>query len=46
MKKIKNRIVIVFELYKGWNVLWPKEAKNSQMAYKGMGYIVDPDKYL
>ncbi len=42
MKDIENRKIIVFYPESKWNVLWPEDAKTSQMAYKGTGFIKWP----
>lgn len=39
MLDTKRRKVITFQMIPNWNTLWPREAQNNQMAYKGIGYL-------
>ena len=39
MSIVGGRKIVIFQMERGWNVLWPKSAVKSQMDYKGAGYI-------
>ena len=38
MNTVEGRKIIVFQLERRWNALWPQQAKTNPMAYKGVGY--------
>ncbi len=39
MNTVKGRKIVVFQLDRRWNALWPQQAKTNPMAYKGVGFI-------
>ncbi len=39
MRLTHDRKVVVFQMIRGWNAIWPLEARSNPMAYKGMGFV-------
>lgn len=39
MLDVNTRKIITFKMIPNWNKLWPLDAQNGQMAYKGLGYL-------
>jgi hypothetical protein len=39
MKRVSGRMIVRFQMIKGWSYLWPKNLQSYQMAHQAAGFL-------